>query len=295
MCFHRLPRDHPSNPSLGWFTSPPDPIESRVWIRVPKEATVTPGQSQFSPGININMIRDPGLLIRERVNTHHPCPAIGAQNRDNDLDTERFRRRWTDIYNHTLFECEAQLLQDDYVGQGAMNDAANRLREINQTEIMPDQTRVIHDIDTHYQRIQALIDELPIETPYGFSIIECFHNSLTQSSRDQIKADGVIMPSTSLMQNVEQLDALSAYVQHAKNAENKIKNISRIANASTGQTRGPNRGNIFLANTGFSNDNTYQDDDSQPAFDDYISHECQDIPTKPKPTTEWQPHTGGLR
>jgi hypothetical protein len=154
-----------------------------------------------------------------------------------------------------------------------MNDAANRLREIHQNEVMPDGTKVVHDTNAHYQRIQALINELPIDTPYDFSVIECFHNSLTQSIRDQIKADGIQMPSTALMQNVEQLDALSAYVQHAKNAENKIKNISRIANASSGQNRGPNRGNIFLANAGIHNNPDYGDDYSNQDTDDFISED----------------------
>jgi hypothetical protein len=237
------------NPLQAWagLNNPPDPIKRRVWIRVPKAATVVPGQSQFSPGININMIRDPSLLLRERFENQQPVPAIGAQNRDNDLDTERFRRWWTDIYNHALFECEAQLLQDDYVGQGAMNDAAHRLRELNQEEVLQDGTRITHDTDNHYQRVQAIIDELPIETPYGFSVIEVFHNSLTQSLKDQIKADGITLPPTGNMRNVEQLDELSRYVQHTKNAENKIKNISRIANSSS-QGRGANRGNVFMGN-----------------------------------------------
>jgi hypothetical protein len=46
------------------------------------------------------------------------------------------------------------------------------------------------------------------------------------------------------MANVEQLDALSGYVQSAKNAENKIWNISRI-NLSVGQNRG-SKANVFL-------------------------------------------------
>jgi hypothetical protein len=260
------------SPIQAWvgLKNPQDPIESRVWIPIPKEATVIPGQSQFSPGININMIRDPSLLTREQVANHHPCPAIGVQNRDNDLDTERFCRRWSDIYHHTLFECEAQLLQDDYVGQATMNDAANRLHEIHQTEIMPDGTRVVHGTDAHYQRIQALIDELSIKMPYGFSVMECFHNSLTQSIRNQIRADGIQIPSTALMQNVEQLDVLSACVQHAKNAENKIKSISHITKASSGQNRGPDQGNIFLANAG-SHHNTGYDNYSTKDVDDFIS------------------------
>jgi hypothetical protein len=203
------------------------------------------------------MIRDPSLLLRERFENQQPVPAIGAQNRDNDLDTERFRRWWTDIYNHALFECEAQLLQDDYVGQGAMNDAAHRLRELNQEEVLQDGTRITHDTDNHYQRVQAIIDELPIETPYGFSVIEVFHNSLTQSLKDQVKADGITLPPTGNMRNVEQLDELSRYVQHTKNAENKIKNISRIANSSS-QGRGTNRGNVFMGNI-MTHDDTYQD------------------------------------
>jgi hypothetical protein len=70
-----------------------------------------------------------------------------------------------------------------------MNDAANRLRKLSQEEVLQDGTRITHDTDSHYQRVQALIDELPIETPYGFSVIEVFHSSLTQSLKDQIKAD----------------------------------------------------------------------------------------------------------
>jgi hypothetical protein len=151
-----------------------------------------------------------------------------------------------------------------------MNDAANRLHEIHQTEIMPDGTRVVHGTDAHYQRIQALIDELSIKMPYGFSVMECFHNSLTQSIRNQIRADGIQIPSTALMQNVEQLDVLSACVQHAKNAENKIKSISHITKASSGQNRGPDQGNIFLANAG-SHHNTGYDNYSTKDVDDFIS------------------------
>ena len=79
MLIHCMPSDHKSNSSMGRIEHPPNAIESRVWIRIPKEVTaVVPGQSQFAPGININMIRDPGLLIRDRVANHHPCPAIGS-------------------------------------------------------------------------------------------------------------------------------------------------------------------------------------------------------------------------
>jgi hypothetical protein len=62
-----------------------------------------------------------------------------------------------------------------------MNDATNSLCKTNQTEIMPVQTRVILDIDTHYQRIQALNKKLPVDTLYGLSII---------------KYGGVVTPST---------------------------------------------------------------------------------------------------
>jgi hypothetical protein len=85
-----------------------------------------------------------------------------------------------------------------------MNDAANRLREIKQEEIMPDGSRIVHSTDAHYQRVQALINELPSDIQYGFSVTEIFHNSLTQSIRDQIKANGVNLPITAAMANVEQ-------------------------------------------------------------------------------------------
>jgi hypothetical protein len=136
---------------------------------------------------------------------------------------------------------------------------------------MADGTRVVHNTDAHYQRIQALIDELPIKMPCGFSIIECFHNLLTKSICNQIKANGIQIPSTALMQNIEQLDALSAYVQFAKNAKNKIKNISRIANASSGLNRGLNLGNVFLVNTGSHHNTGYEDNYSTKDIDDFIS------------------------
>jgi hypothetical protein len=235
------------NPIQAWagLNSPPDPIERRVWIRILKEPTMVAGQSQFAPGININMIHQPGLLIQDRIQNHPPCPTMGGQSRDGDLDPHKFRKWWTEKYIETLFECEVQLLHDDYVGQGAMNNAANRLRKIKQEEIMPDGSRIVHSTDAHYQRVQALIVELPSDIQYGFSVTESFHNSLTQSIRDQIKADGVNLPVTAAMANVEQLDALSRYVLSAKNMENKIRNISRIINTSVGQNRG-SKANVFL-------------------------------------------------
>jgi hypothetical protein len=141
------------NPIQAWagLNSPPDPIERRVWIRIPKEPTIVPGQSQFSPGINIYMIRQPGLLIQDRLQNHHPCPTIGSQSRDGDLDPHKFRKWWNKIYSETLFECEVQLLYDHYVGQGAMNDAAHCLREIKQEKIMPDGSKISHSTDIHSQ------------------------------------------------------------------------------------------------------------------------------------------------
>jgi hypothetical protein len=47
------------------------------------------------------------------------------------------------------------------------------------------------------------------------------------------------------MANVKQLNALSRYPQSAKNAENKIRNISQIINRSVGQNRG-SKANVFL-------------------------------------------------
>jgi hypothetical protein len=90
-----------------------------------------------------------------------------------------------------------------------MNDAANRLRKIKQEEIMPDNSRILHSTDAHYQRVQGLTDQLPSDIQYGFSVTESFHNSLTQSIRDQIKAEGVNLPITAAMANVEQLNTLS--------------------------------------------------------------------------------------
>jgi hypothetical protein len=43
-----------------------------------------------------------------------------------------------------------------------MNDAANRLRKIKQEEIMPDDSRILHSTDAHYQRVQGLTDLLPL-------------------------------------------------------------------------------------------------------------------------------------
>jgi hypothetical protein len=106
------------------------------------------------------MICQPSLLIQFRIQNHQPCPTIGGQSRDGDLDPHKFRKWWTEIYSETLFECKVQLLHDDYVGQGAMNDAAGRLREIKQEEIMSDASRVVHSTDVHYHRVQSLIDEL---------------------------------------------------------------------------------------------------------------------------------------
>jgi hypothetical protein len=103
------------NPIQAWagLNSPPDPIEQRLWIRIPKEPTIVAGQSQFAPGININMIRQPGLLIQDIIQYHHPCPTIGGQSREGDLDPHKFRKWWTEIYSETLFECEVQLLPDN--------------------------------------------------------------------------------------------------------------------------------------------------------------------------------------
>jgi hypothetical protein len=126
-----------------------------------------------------------------------------------------------------------------------MNDAANRLRKIKQEEIMPDGSRIVHSTDAHCQRVQALTGELPSDIQYGFSITESFHNSLTQSIRDQFKADRVKLPITAAMANVEQLNALSQYAQSAKNAENNIWNISQIINTSVGQNQG-SKANVFL-------------------------------------------------
>jgi hypothetical protein len=126
-----------------------------------------------------------------------------------------------------------------------MNDAANRPRKIKQGEIMPDGSRILHSTDAHYQRVQALTDELPSDIQYGFSVTESFHNSLTQSICNQFKADGVNLPITAAMANVEQLNALSRYAQSAKNAENKIWNISQIINTSVGQNQG-SKANVFL-------------------------------------------------
>jgi hypothetical protein len=126
-----------------------------------------------------------------------------------------------------------------------MNNAANRLRKIKQEEIMPDGSRILHSTDAHYQRVQALTDKLPSNIQYGFSVTKSFHNSLTQSIRNQIKADRVNLPITAAMTNVKQLNALSQYAQSAKNAENKIRNISQIINTSVGQNRG-SKANVFL-------------------------------------------------
>jgi formate dehydrogenase assembly factor FdhD len=89
-----------------------------------------------------------------------------------------------------------------------MNDTANRLHKIKQEVIMPDGPRTVHSTDAHYQRVQALTDEFPSNIQYGFSVTESFHNSLTQSIRDQIKAGVVNLPITAAMANVEQLNAL---------------------------------------------------------------------------------------
>jgi hypothetical protein len=86
-----------------------------------------------------NMIRHPRLIIKDRLQNYHPsCPMIGGQSRDGDLSSLNFRRWWTKIYSKTPFECEAQLLHDDYVGQDAMNDVASRLSKMKQGEIRPD-------------------------------------------------------------------------------------------------------------------------------------------------------------
>jgi hypothetical protein len=127
-----------------------------------------------------------------------------------------------------------------------MNDTANNLRELQQEEIMPDGSRVLHSTDAYYQRVQALIDELPADIQCGFSITESFHNSPTQSIRDQTKANGVTLPAPAAMENVEQVDELSRYVQHSKNSENEIRNISRIINTSVGQNRGTTGATVFL-------------------------------------------------
>jgi hypothetical protein len=102
-------------------------------------------------------------------------------------------------------------------------------------------------METLYQGVQALIDKLPSDVQYGFSITESFHNSLTQSILYQIKADGITLQATATMANVEQLKKLLQYIQHANNAKHKIHdNISHIINISVGQNRGANRGNVFL-------------------------------------------------
>jgi hypothetical protein len=115
-----------------------------------------------------------------------------------------------------------------------MNDAANRLRKIKQEEIMPDGSRIVHSANAHYQRAQTLTGELLSDIQYGFSVTESFHKSLTQSIRDQIKANRVNLPIMAAMANVEQLNALSRYAQSAKNAEKFFRNISHIINASVG-------------------------------------------------------------
>jgi hypothetical protein len=48
---------------------------------------MVPGQTHFAPGININMIRKPALLIQDRlVQNHHPYPTMGGQTRYGYLD-----------------------------------------------------------------------------------------------------------------------------------------------------------------------------------------------------------------
>jgi hypothetical protein len=112
---------------------------------------------------------------------------------------------------------------------------------------MPTGSKMVHSRDVHNQRIQALIHELPSKIQHGFSITESFQNSLMQSIRNQIKMDGINpILITAAMGNVEQLDELSRYVQHTKNAENKIRNVSRINNTSVSQNRGLTKANVYL-------------------------------------------------
>jgi hypothetical protein len=112
------------------------------------------------------------------------------------------------------------------MGQGTVNSIAKQFRESQQEETFPDQTGVVHDINTtHYQWIQALIDELSMETTYSLfsSVIGCFRNSLTHSIQDQIKAEGPTLSATMVIENIKQLDTLSSYVQHDRKADNKIR------------------------------------------------------------------------
>jgi hypothetical protein len=41
------------------------------------------------------MVRQPGLLIQDRFQTHHPGPMLGGQTRDGDLDPHKFCHWWT--------------------------------------------------------------------------------------------------------------------------------------------------------------------------------------------------------